>query len=51
MMEITKILIIFLSSLVILTRFIPVGLIFGLFYWNFDKIYQLVSCNQLKVHQ
>ena len=24
---------------------------FDLFYWNFDKIYQLVSCNQLKIHQ
>ena len=24
---------------------------FDLFYQNFDKIYQSVSCNQLKIHQ
>ena len=47
-MEIIKILIISLSSLATLTRFILVGLLFDLFYQNFDKIYQLVSCNQLK---
>ena len=36
------------SSLVTLTKLILVGLLFNLFYQNFDKIYQSVSCNQLK---
>ena len=49
--EISKISIISSSSLMTLTRLILVGLLFDLFYQNFDKIYQSVSCNQLKIHQ
>ena len=49
--EISEILIISSSSLMTLTRLILVGLLFDLFYQNFDKIYQSVSYNQLKIHQ
>ena len=45
--EIIKILIISSSSLMTLTKLILAGLLCDLFYQNFDKIYQLVSCNQL----
>ena len=46
--EIIKISIISRSSLTTLTRLMLVGLIFDLFYWIFDKIYQSVTCNQLQ---
>ena len=44
-MEIIEILIISQSSLMTLTRLILVGLLFDLFYWIFNKIYQSVTCN------
>ena len=44
-MEIIEISIISRSSLMTLTRLILVGLLFGLFYQNFDKTYQSVTCN------
>ena len=43
--EIIKISIISRTSLVTLTRLILVGLLFDLFYRNFNKIYQSVTCN------
>ena len=46
--EIIKISIISSSILMTLTRLILAGLLFDLFYQNFNKIYQSVSCNQLK---
>ena len=46
--EIIEISIISQSSLVNLTRLILVGLLFDLFYQNFNKIYQLVSYNPAK---
>ena len=44
--EISEISIISSSSLMTLTRLILAGLLFDLFYWIFDKIYQSVTCNQ-----
>ena len=46
--EISEISLISSSSLMTLTRLILVGLLFDLFYRNFDKIYQSVSYNQLQ---
>ena len=46
--EIIESLIISLSSLVIFTRFMYDRITFGLLYWNFNEVYQLVSFNQLK---
>ena len=49
--EIIKILIISRSSFSDFDQ-INIGRItFDLFYQNFDKIYQSVTCNQLKIHQ
>ena len=45
--EISEISIISSSSLTTLSRLILVGLLFDLFYRNFNKIYQSVSYNQL----
>ena len=41
MLEIIKISIISLPTLVILTKYYTGSMIFGLFYRNFDKIYHL----------